>query len=40
MVVVAGMALVLGGCAGSYQARNVDLKESVLVNPDILVKGG
>jgi len=40
MLAVAGMALVLGGCAGSYQARNVDLKESVLVNPDILVKGG
>jgi hypothetical protein len=39
MVVMAGMALVLGGCAGSYQARNVDLKESVLVNPEILVKG-
>jgi len=33
------MALVLGGCAGSYQARSVDLKESVLVNPEILVKG-
>lgn len=39
MLAVAGMVLVLGGCAGSYQARTVDLKESVLVNPDILVKG-
>lgn len=39
MLAIAGMVLVLGGCAGSYQARNVDLKESVLVNPDILVKG-
>jgi hypothetical protein len=33
---VAGL---LGGCAGSYQARSVDIKESPLVNPDILVKG-
>ena len=32
-------ALQLGGCAGSYQARSVDLKDSPLVNPDILVKG-
>jgi Protein of unknown function (DUF3313) len=32
-------ALQLGGCAGSYQARSVDIKESPLVNPDILVKG-
>jgi len=38
MVVVA--ALQLGGCAvGSYQARSVDLQESPLVNPDILVQG-
>lgn len=35
---VAG-ALQLGGCAGSYQARSVDLKESPLVNPSILVEG-
>ena len=33
------MAALLGGCAGSYQARSVDLKEATLVNPDILVKG-
>jgi hypothetical protein len=32
-------ALQLGGCAGSYQARSVDIKESPLVNADILVKG-
>jgi hypothetical protein len=32
-------ALQLGGCAGSYQARSVDLKESPLVNPDILKPG-
>lgn len=32
-------ALQLGGCAGSYQARSVDLKDSPLVNPDILKPG-
>ena len=32
-------ALQLGGCAGSYQARSVDLKDSPLVNPDILKEG-
>lgn len=32
--------LQLGGCAvGSYQARSVDVKNSPLVNPDILVEG-
>jgi hypothetical protein len=35
----AAAALQLGGCAGSYQGRSVDLKEASLVNPDILVKG-
>ncbi len=38
MLVVA--ALQFGGCAvGSYQARSVDIKNSPLVNPDLLVKG-
>ena len=33
-------ALQLGGCAvGSYQARSVDLKDSPLVDPNILTKG-
>ena len=33
-------AVLLGGCAGSYQARSVDLKpEGILVNPDIFQKG-
>jgi len=32
-------ALMLGGCGASYQARSVDLKDSMLVNPDILKKG-
>ena len=34
------MAALLGGCAGSYQARSVDLKpDTILVNPDIFEKG-
>ncbi|MBF0529968.1 MAG: DUF3313 domain-containing protein [Deltaproteobacteria bacterium] len=33
------MATLLAGCAGSYQARNLELKDSPLVNPDILSKG-
>ena len=40
VVMVVAVALQLGGCGvGSYQARSVDVKESPLVNPDILVKG-
>jgi hypothetical protein len=40
LVMVVAVALQLGGCGvGSYQARSVDLKESHLVNPDILVQG-
>ena len=40
VVMVSLMVALLGGCAGSYQARSVDLKpETVLVNPDIFVKG-
>jgi hypothetical protein len=37
-MVVAG-ALQLGGCAGSFQARSVDIKQSPLVDPSILVEG-
>ena len=33
------MAVLLGGCAGSYQARSVDLQQSLLVNPAILTAG-
>ena len=42
MAVVVVMAGLLSGCAGSYQARSVDLKDTatVLVNPDILKEGG
>ncbi len=37
---VVAAALQLGGCAASYQARSVDLKESSpLVNPDLLKEG-
>ena len=40
IVSFAAMTLLLGGCAGSYQARSVDLKPGgVLVNPDIFQKG-
>ena len=40
VVMVMAVALQLGGCGvGSYQARSVDLQESPLVNPDILVQG-
>jgi hypothetical protein len=40
VVVVMAVALQLGGCGvGSYQARSVDIQESPLVNPDILVQG-
>jgi len=39
LTMVVSAALLLGGCAGSYQARSVDLGESPLVNPKILVEG-
>lgn len=39
IIAVLTAALFLGGCAGSYQARSVDLKNSPLVDPGILVKG-
>jgi hypothetical protein len=40
LVIVVAAALQLGSCGvGSYQARSVDLRESPLVNPDILVQG-
>ena len=32
-------ALLLGGCAGSYQARSVDVKNSPLVDPSIFAEG-
>ena len=33
------MAALLGGCAGSYQARSMDIKGATMVNPDLLEKG-
>ena len=43
LTLAAGIALtatLLGGCAGSYQARSVDLKpDTILVNPDVFQKG-
>jgi len=33
------LALLLGGCGASMQARSVEVKKSLLVNPAILVKG-
>lgn len=40
IVSITAVALMLGGCAGSYQARSVDLKpNTILVNPDILKEG-
>jgi len=37
---LSAVALLLGGCAGSYQARSVDLKpDTILVNPEIFQKG-
>jgi hypothetical protein len=32
--------LMIGACGGSYQARQMDVKQSVLVNPSLLEKGG
>jgi hypothetical protein len=32
--------LLLGACGGSYQARQMDIQKSVLVNPSLLEKGG
>lgn len=33
------VALLLGGCAGSYHARSLEVKETMLVNPAILKPG-
>lgn len=34
-----GMAALLGGCAGSYQGRSVDIKQATLFDPSILTEG-
>ncbi|NJD62495.1 MAG: DUF3313 domain-containing protein [Deltaproteobacteria bacterium] len=36
---VGAIALLLGGCASSYQARSMEIKHTMLVNPDILKPG-
>ena len=33
------VALLLGGCAGGYHARSMDIKETMFVNPAILKPG-
>lgn len=33
-------ALMLNGCGASYQARSMDVKDSMLVDPSLLQKGG
>jgi len=39
-VACVALALVIGGCGASYQARSVDVADSMLVNPSVLEKGG
>jgi len=39
MAVIMGMAALLGGCAGSYQGRSVDIKQATLFDPNILKEG-
>jgi hypothetical protein len=34
------VALLIGACGGSYQARKMGVQQSVLVNPSLLEKGG
>jgi len=38
-VLFVAIALTLGGCAGSYQARSLEVKETMFVNPAILKPG-
>ncbi len=38
-VLIVAIALLLGGCAASYQARGMEMKETMLVNPAILTPG-
>jgi hypothetical protein len=38
-LMVAALSLSLAGCSGSLQARSVDIKKTILVNPDILKEG-
>jgi hypothetical protein len=38
-VLCVAIALLLGGCASSYQAKRMEIKHTMLVNPDILKPG-
>jgi len=38
-VLIAGIALLLGGCSASHQARSMELKETLLTNPAMMQKG-
>jgi len=39
IIVVMSLAAILGGCAGSHQARSIDIKEATLFDPNILKEG-
>ena len=39
LIALPALALLLAGCGSSMQARNVNVKQSLLVNPSILQKG-
>jgi len=39
LALAAGSALLLGGCGASHQARSMEIKDSLLINPAILEKG-
>lgn len=39
-ILAASVALILGGCGASHQARSMELKDSLLINPAIMEKGG
>lgn len=38
-ILAASIALLLSGCGASHQARSMDIKESLLINPAIMEKG-
>lgn len=39
LIMAAGVVALLGGCGASHQARSVEMKNSLLINPAILEKG-
>ena len=38
-ILITAIALLLGGCGASHQARSMEIKDSLLINPAILEKG-